>query len=131
MPQRGQRMSIRRRLRVRSASHRYGRPVREAGYGAWQQDRRRVNYTVPAMSNISRRGFVHTSLLGGFAAATQLRGQNGNAVPASITSLTPLPNPAPPITEGERRGRIAKAQQLMQDGGIGAIVLEGGTSMSY
>ena len=52
-------------------------------------------------------------------------------MPASITSLTPLPNPAPPITEDERRARIAKAQRLMSDRGIGAIVLEGGTSMSY
>jgi Xaa-Pro dipeptidase len=45
--------------------------------------------------------------------------------------LRPLPDPAPPISEDERRGRIAKAQRLMTEGGIGAIVLEGGTSMSY
>lgn len=79
---------------------------------------------------VSRRTFVQTSMMGGVAAA-QLRGQSGNTVPSSITSLKPLPDPAPPITAGERRARIAKAQRLMRDNGLGAIVLEGGTSMSY
>ncbi len=79
---------------------------------------------------VSRRTFVQTSMMGGVA-ATQLRGQSGNTVPSSITSLKPLPNPAPPITAEERRARIAKAQRLMRDNGLGAIVLEGGTSMSY
>jgi Xaa-Pro dipeptidase len=81
---------------------------------------------------VSRRDFVQTSMLGAVA-ATQTRGQSGNSVPvpASITSLKPLPNPAPPITDDERRARIARAQQLMSERGIGAIVLEGGTSMAY
>ena len=79
---------------------------------------------------ISRRAFVETSLLGAVA-ATQGRGPAGNNVPASITALKPPPNPAPPITEDERRGRILKAQRLMTDLGLGAIVLETGTSMSY
>jgi Xaa-Pro dipeptidase len=79
---------------------------------------------------VSRRNFVHMSAIGAVA-ATQLRGQSGNGVPASITSLKPPPNPAPPITNDERRGRIAKAQRLMTERGIGAIVLEGGASMSY
>jgi Xaa-Pro aminopeptidase len=79
---------------------------------------------------VSRRTFVQTSSMGAVA-ATQLRGQSGNNVPAAITSLKPLPNPAPPISDDERRGRIAKAQRLMTEHGIGAIVFEGGTSMSY
>src|SRR6185436_10388163 len=58
-------------------------------------------------------------------------GGGGNPVPASILALRPLPNPAPPIADEERRARIAKAQRLMTEQGIGAIVLEGGTSMSY
>jgi len=45
--------------------------------------------------------------------------------------LKPLPNPPPPITDDERRARVAKAQRLMIDQGIGAIVLKGGTSLSY
>jgi Xaa-Pro aminopeptidase len=79
---------------------------------------------------ISRRAFVHTSLAGAVG-ATQGRGPAGNNVPASITALKPLPNPAPPIPDDERRARIAKAQRLMNEQGLGAIVLESGTSMAY
>jgi len=79
---------------------------------------------------ISRRTFVQTSMMGAVA-ATQGRGAAGNSVPASITALTPLPNPAQPITDEERRARIAKAQRLMTEQGLGAIVLESGTSMAY
>src|SRR5262245_3886842 len=80
--------------------------------------------------DISRRTFVQTSLMGAVAAA-QGRGPAGNAVPASPGSVRPLPNAPPPITDDERRARIAKAQRLMNEQGIGAIVLESGTSMSY
>ena len=74
--------------------------------------------------HVSRRRFVQTSMMGAVA-APQTRGQVGNNVPASITSLKPLPDPAPPIADDERRTRISKAQRLMNDQGIGAIVLEG------
>lgn len=82
------------------------------------------------MMRVSRRTFVQTSMMGA-AVITQGRSGGGTNVPASIAGLTPLPNPAPPITEDERRVRIAKAQRLMTERGIGAIVLEGGTNMSY
>jgi Xaa-Pro dipeptidase len=78
----------------------------------------------------TRRTFVQTSMLAAIG-ATQARSEEGTNVPASITSLKPLPDPAPPITDDERRGRITKAQRLMTERGIGAIVFEGGTSMSY
>src|SRR5829696_9889261 len=88
---------------------------------------------------VSRRTFVQTSTAAAAAAAllpsntvsAQGRRGAGNPIPASILSLQPLPNPAPPISDDERRARIAKAQRLMTEQGIGAIVLEGGTSMSY
>ena len=87
---------------------------------------------------ITRRTFVQTSAAAGAAVladnsvAAQGRGGGGeSAVPASILALTPLPNPAPPISDDERRARVAKAQRLMTEQGIGAIVLEAGTSMSY
>jgi Xaa-Pro dipeptidase len=89
---------------------------------------------------MTRRSFVQSSAAAGVAAwgntaaFAQGRGGSGgagNPVPASITALKPLPNPAPPIADDERRARIAKAQRLMIEQGIGAIVLEGGTSMSY
>jgi Xaa-Pro dipeptidase len=87
---------------------------------------------------VTRRSFVQAStaagaaILGTRAASAQGRGGgSGNNVPASILALQPLPNPAPPIADDERRARIAKAQRLMSEQGIGAIVLESGTSMSY
>lgn len=68
------------------------------------------DYTVVAM-RVSRRTFVQTSMLSG-AGATVLaqRGSGGNDVPASIASLKPLPNPAPPISQDERRARLSTAQ---------------------
>ena len=90
--------------------------------------------------NVTRRTFVQTSAAAGAAllpavsAPHELHAQGrggGNPVPASIQALQPLPNPAPPITDDERRARIAKAQRLMSEQGLGAIVLETGTSMSY
>jgi Xaa-Pro dipeptidase len=87
---------------------------------------------------VTRRTFVHTSAAAGAvwfdrtAVPAQGRGAGtGNPVPPSIAALKPLPNPAAPITADERRARIAKAQRLMTEQGIGAIVLESGTSMAY
>src|SRR5215831_6812254 len=90
---------------------------------------------------VTRRTFVNTSAIAAGTAllldrsiAAQRRGgdiSGGNAIPDSIRALKPLPNPAPPITDDERRARISKAQRLMSEQGLGAIVLESGTSMSY
>ena len=89
---------------------------------------------------VTRRTFVQTSTIAGGAlligetANAQRRGNDnsvGNVIPESIRVLKPLTNPAPPITDDERHARIAKAQRLMTEQGLGAIVLESGTSMSY
>src|SRR6476659_1983799 len=82
---------------------------------------------------VSRRTFLQTSLQTSMmgAVAAQTRGQRGDGIPAAIAALEPLPNPAPPIADAEHRMRIATAQRLMAERGLGAIVLEGGTSMSY
>jgi Xaa-Pro dipeptidase len=53
------------------------------------------------------------------------------AVPASIRGLKPLPGTVTPIGDDDRRARIQRARQLMADHGIGAIVLEPGSSMHY
>ena len=45
--------------------------------------------------------------------------------------MKPFPGKATPITDDERRARIEKARRLMAENGMGAIVLEPGTSMSY
>ena len=87
--------------------------------------------------SVTRRKFVQASaaagaaILGSKTVSAQGRGGGGNSVPASILDLKPLPNPAAPITDDERRARIAKAQRLMTEQGIGALVLESGTSMAY
>jgi Xaa-Pro aminopeptidase len=52
-------------------------------------------------------------------------------LPAPIRRLKPMTGGAEPIGDPERRSRIAKAQRLMGDHGMGAIIVEPGTSMSY
>jgi Xaa-Pro dipeptidase len=71
-------------------------------------------------------------VIGSTTASAQGRAAGaGNSVPASILGLKPLPNPPAPITDDERRARITKAQRLMTDLGMSAIVMESGTNMSY
>jgi Xaa-Pro dipeptidase len=50
---------------------------------------------------------------------------------APIRSLGNLARGVAPITDGERTQRIDKAQRLMQQQGIGAILIEPGTGMLY
>jgi Xaa-Pro dipeptidase len=52
-------------------------------------------------------------------------------LPPSIQSLTPRTDGITPISDDERRARIARAQRLMGAQGIGAIVIEPGSSMHY
>ena len=52
-------------------------------------------------------------------------------VPASIRALRPMTGGIVPIAISERRGRIDKAQRLMAELKIGAILLEGGSSLFY
>jgi len=87
---------------------------------------------------ISRRRFVQTSAVAATAAfSSQVAAQRGRdsapatPLPDAIRALQPFPGKAAPISEKERLGRIEKARQLMAENGIGAIVLETGTSMTY
>lgn len=88
---------------------------------------------------ISRRQFTHAA---GLAAGTMIlppardaEAQESNEdprpVPRVIHALKPLPGAPPGISDDERRGRIEKARRLMAENGLGAIVLEPGTSMAY
>jgi Xaa-Pro dipeptidase len=71
------------------------------------------------MMRISRRRFFSVSAA---AAVTQmLDGQ----------SLRPMTDGIRPITDDERRTRIEKARALMGENKLGAILLEGGSSMFY
>ncbi|MDQ6610976.1 MAG: Xaa-Pro peptidase family protein [Gemmatimonadota bacterium] len=52
-------------------------------------------------------------------------------LPAAIRALKPMREGIVPITDDERKGRIAKAQQLMAQDKIDAIFMEGTTSCFY
>ncbi len=84
---------------------------------------------------IRRRRFLQASAaaaVGAYASpALAQRGGGASSQHPAITSLKPFPGKAAPITDDERRARIDKARRLMADNGMGAIVLEPGTSMSY
>jgi Xaa-Pro dipeptidase len=78
------------------------------------------------MVRIQRRAFVASSLAG-----IASLGRAQESVPAGIRNLKPMLDGVQPITDEERRGRIAKAQRLMSEQKIGALVLEPGASMFY
>jgi Xaa-Pro dipeptidase len=61
----------------------------------------------------------------------QAGGDAATDVPASIRALRPMTAGIVPISISERRGRIDKAQRLMAEHQIGAILLEGGSSLFY
>ncbi len=80
---------------------------------------------------ITRRYFVKASTLAAAAASAAPALAQRTDVHPAIAALKPYPGKAAPISDDERRARIEKARRLMADNGIGAIVLEPGTSMSY
>jgi Xaa-Pro dipeptidase len=85
---------------------------------------------------LSRRAFFW--LTGALAApSVRLSAQRGGGaavsgpLPPSIAALTSMRNRAKPITAEERRGRLEKARRLMAEQKIDAIILTGGTSLTY
>ena len=75
---------------------------------------------------IQRRMFLADS--GAVAAAMTL--PLGRVMAAAAEALKPVPLP-PPISQTERLGRLAKARQLMQQSGIGSVIVESGSSLDY
>ncbi len=57
--------------------------------------------------------------------------QRSGPVPPSIAALTSMKSQARPITGDERRARVEKARRLMARHRIDAILLGGGTSLTY
>ncbi len=64
-------------------------------------------------------------------AAAALRAQPGLPLPAPIAALPNRAHEAVPITLAERQTRANRARALMQQQGIAAIVITGGTSLVY
>ncbi len=87
---------------------------------------------------VTRRYFVKASTYAAagasarpaFAQRGAVRGAAADLHPA-IAALRQFPGTATAIADDERRARIEKARRLMVEHGMGAIVLEPGTSMSY
>lgn len=75
---------------------------------------------------IERRGF----LTGTAAFAALMTLPTTKVMAAAAEALRPLALP-PPISSAERLHRIADARRLMQQNGIGAIVVESGSSLDY
>jgi Xaa-Pro dipeptidase len=65
------------------------------------------------------------------AAAGAAKLADAQEVPEAIKKLRPMTDGIQPITDDERRARIDKAQRLMRENKLGAVVLEGGSSMYY
>jgi Xaa-Pro dipeptidase len=79
-----------------------------------------------SMPELRRRDFT----LGALAAGAFLSGPGLAAAPAAA-SLRPITGDARPIGPAERLERIAKAQRLMRQQGLGAILIEPGASLDY
>src|SRR5438309_129378 len=75
--------------------------------------------------DMRRRTFLTT------AAAGLAQIASGQSVPEAIQKLKPMMAAIEAITDDERRARIEKARRLMRENKLGAIVLEGGSSLFY
>jgi Xaa-Pro dipeptidase len=83
------------------------------------------------MSVISRRGLLRGSGAA-FASAALPAGPGSSAhPPGPIAALKPMTDGVSEITLDERRARILRAQRLMAESGLDAVVLAGGTSLAY
>ncbi|MGN6057927.1 MAG: M24 family metallopeptidase [Sphingomicrobium sp.] len=75
---------------------------------------------------IQRRSF----LVGTAAIAAAMTVPMSWVLAAAAEALKPIPLP-PPISQAERLQRLAKARQLMQQNGIGSVIVESGSSLDY
>jgi Xaa-Pro dipeptidase len=93
------------------------------------------------MTTLSRRCFLSLAGAAGAglsifnvrASAQRGRGaaESTGPLPPSIASLTSMKDRATPITNDERRARIARARTLMAAEKVDAVLLTGGTSLLY
>jgi len=74
---------------------------------------------------MKRRTFLGTAAFGLAKLAAQ------NSVPDLIRNVRPMTSGVQPISDDERRDRVEKARRLMRENKLGAIVMEGGTSLFY
>lgn len=82
---------------------------------------------------MKRRDFIHLSaasgaVLGLSACSTNTSSEKNET---ALDKLEPITGDVKPITVAEREGRIKKAQQLLNDNNMQALVLDAGTGMTY
>ena len=78
-----------------------------------------------SVTHMKRRTFLGAAAFGLAKLAAQ------SSVPDAIKNLRPMTSGVQPIGDGERHTRIEKARRLMRENKLGAIVMEGGTSLFY
>jgi Xaa-Pro dipeptidase len=88
--------------------------------------------------SLNRRQFLEVTVLGATATALGCATSESSAsapadsgLPAAIQALKPMTDGIVPISADERHARIAKAQKLMAEQKIDAIVMEGTASCFY
>jgi Xaa-Pro dipeptidase len=79
---------------------------------------------------ITKRDFLKYSGTVGLAAAI-VPVATAASDPDSVPALKNIISGAQPITVDERKARVARAQQLMQQAGIDALLLEAGSALVY
>src|SRR5574338_768536 len=83
---------------------------------------------------LSRRQLLRSGGLlaaAGIAAPVQAQDGPGEKLPAPIAALQSMRDQARPITNDERLARLEKARRLMSASKLDAILLTGGTSLTY
>src|SRR5262245_35229381 len=88
---------------------------------------------------MNRREFLGAAVVGAGAAAaacapgptTNAQSSTSSDLPEAIRALSPMTAGVVPISDDERRARIAKAQSLMGEQKIDAIFMEGTSSCFY
>ena len=80
------------------------------------------------MSRVSRREFLALSAAGAAIAGAEAR---AGQPPASAPELSSVTRNVQPIDAAEHRARLGRLQHLMQQGRIGALLIESGSSLEY
>lgn len=87
---------------------------------------------------LNRRRFLETAALGAGSLAVACNAEGGPSaaaggagLPDIVRNLKPMKDGVVPITDDERKGRVAKAQKLMSEQKVDAIFMEGTTSCFY
>lgn len=81
--------------------------------------------------SLSRRQWLRFSGLSALGAAAPADAAPAGELPAPIAALQPMTEGVVPISLDERRARLARAQALMAEQGLDAVVLDSGTSLVY